>query len=350
MKKVLLTLPLFIFAAGVNAQFTEGNSPVIGDKLEMYVLDSSAPSYEGVTGDNVTWDYSAYGFSGNSANTRDVEIVAPSTTPYKDTFTVSAKAMVISGYATTYFTDNAAGRKYHGSVFLDPVNGDVLANFGGDEITSHTYPMDFGATASGAYSGYPGITIFNNLVTGVVDAKINRVVDGKGTLKLAGNTYNNVLRYKIKDTLDYLFIGSFGNIPANFYHTQYEYYDFTVSKLPIFIYSEANFSTGPNGQIFSSNDKLVLSYELPSTSGISQDVLNETSVYPNPANDVLNILLPSTVTQANMVMTDALGREIMRKELNQIYSSIDVSSLNSGTYFVRMESNENRVVKSIVIK
>jgi len=51
-----------------------------------------------------------------------------------------------------------------------------------------------------------------------------------------------------------------------------------------------------------------------------------------------------------VVITDALGRKMIQTELSQLNFKIDVSSLHSGTYFVQMESNENRVVKSIVIK
>lgn len=350
MKKVLLTLPLFIFAAGVNAQFTQSNAPALGDKLNMYTLDTVAPSYSEITGNNVTWDYSSY--TGSSTANALVEVVDPSGTQNGADFTSSSLAIAMNGEYTGYYSVDANGMTTQGIVFEEfPVTGgEVLANFTSDDFDVFVYPMDLGSTIEQTGDVFPAsVYAFSTMATAQVDMELSREIDGKGTLILAENTYNDVLRYKIRDTLKFM-VTQFGTLPVDVYHTQYEYYDFTVSNLPVFIYSEINLVTVPGPALTNAKKKFIYSYEKPGNVNISTNELEKTRLYPNPATAELNITLPSSVTQANMVMTDALGREIMRKELNQIYSSIDVSSLNSGTYFVRMESNENRVVKSIVIK
>lgn len=350
MKKALLTLPLFIFAAGVNAQFTQSNAPALGDNLTMYALDTVAPSFSEITGDNVTWDYS--GYAGDPTTPFMVEVVDPATAQHGADFTSSQIAIEIGGHSTTYYSVSSSAMTTQGIVFEDlPVSGgEVLANFTSDDFDVFVYPMDLGSTIDQTGDVFPAsVYAFSNMATAQVDMELSREIDGKGTLILAENTYNDVLRYKIRDTLKFV-VTQFGTLPVDVYHTQYEYYDFTVSNLPIFIYSEIDLVSVGGPAVPDGSRKDIFSYDEPNTVSISENTLEDAKVYPNPATAELNITLPSSVTQANMVMTDALGREIMRKELNQIYSSIDVSSLNSGTYFVRMESNENRVVKSIVIK
>ncbi len=57
------------------------------------------------------------------------------------------------------------------------------------------------------------------------------------------------------------------------------------------------------------------------------------SVYPNPANTVLNV---KCSTQAVVSVFDVTGKMIESKNLKEGYSSVDVSNLNTGMYYVRV--------------
>jgi hypothetical protein len=57
------------------------------------------------------------------------------------------------------------------------------------------------------------------------------------------------------------------------------------------------------------------------------------SVYPNPANTILNV---KCSTQAIVTVFDVTGKLIESKNLKEGYSSVDVSNLNSGMYYVRV--------------
>jgi hypothetical protein len=57
------------------------------------------------------------------------------------------------------------------------------------------------------------------------------------------------------------------------------------------------------------------------------------SIYPNPANTVLNV---KCSTQAIVTVFDVTGKLIESKNLKEGYSSVDVSNLNSGIYYVRV--------------
>jgi|GEM_PF-2429277 len=67
------------------------------------------------------------------------------------------------------------------------------------------------------------------------------------------------------------------------------------------------------------------------------------SIYPNPANDKLNIsiTLPESFKNVNLLFTDLTGRTIVIRKLNENAreQEIDISFLMSGSYLVSVEHN-----------
>ena len=82
--------------------------------------------------------------------------------------------------------------------------------------------------------------------------------------------------------------------------------------------------------------------------GISPDhsVRNNCSIYPNPANDIVNIDFEKPVT-GTLVVFDFTGKAIISKEINDQtdHEIIPISELKSGTYFVRISSNEGTAIE-----
>jgi hypothetical protein len=63
-------------------------------------------------------------------------------------------------------------------------------------------------------------------------------------------------------------------------------------------------------------------------------------VYPNPTNDILNIKLDLTnESNTSIQLVNALGQVIISKNASQEISSLNVSSLTSGIYFVKLIQN-----------
>lgn len=73
-------------------------------------------------------------------------------------------------------------------------------------------------------------------------------------------------------------------------------------------------------------------------------------VYPNPTNDVLNIQLGGiNGDNTSVELVNALGQVIVSKSASQEISSLDVTSLTSGIYFVKLIQNGKVVdVKKLV--
>ncbi|MCF6131701.1 T9SS type A sorting domain-containing protein [Flavobacterium wongokense] len=70
---------------------------------------------------------------------------------------------------------------------------------------------------------------------------------------------------------------------------------------------------------------------------------NTLSVYPNPVKDILNIASDEAINK--VAVYNVLGQEVITKSLSANEGSIDVSGLQLGTYFVKV--NEIRTVKVI---
>ena len=85
------------------------------------------------------------------------------------------------------------------------------------------------------------------------------------------------------------------------------------------------------------------------------DISNLVSIFPNPANNEIVIYFNEQIPVAstNINITDQLGRSVMSNiEINfsQYSVTINTSSLASGTYLVRINSNGRTAFKKIVIQ
>ena len=72
------------------------------------------------------------------------------------------------------------------------------------------------------------------------------------------------------------------------------------------------------------------------------------NVYPNPAKDIVTI--QSSFKVREIEVYNALGQVVLRKQGNQNIETIDVSSLQSGTYIVRIKTQRGFANKKILIE
>ena len=131
--------------------------------------------------------------------------------------------------------------------------------------------------------------------------------------------------------------------------TQYTYFHLETSNLPIFIHANFVYKLKGNSGVIT-DYSVVLSYENPAEVGLSTEEMDMTKVYPNPTQHTLNIQLPSSINSANVIITDASGRNVYNAELTGNTQSIDVSSLNQGLYFVKINNGAMSTTKKVMIK
>ncbi|SDS28393.1 Por secretion system C-terminal sorting domain-containing protein [Formosa sp. Hel1_31_208] len=71
------------------------------------------------------------------------------------------------------------------------------------------------------------------------------------------------------------------------------------------------------------------------------------SIYPNPIEDTLFLNVPSFITISDVKIYDALGKSI---SVNIRNNQIDVSALNSGLYFMKINALQGTLTKKFVKK
>ena len=338
MKKSLLALsflPLFSFA-----QMTEANDPAIGTTTTLYVCDSNTVLYENVTGTGVTWDYS--NLLGVQELTKELTVAAVDPSTVDSIFVDATKKYSIGDLLTTYYSTSASGRVSQGNIFSEQSLGSVFVNWDVDNQTLNSYPFALNDELYDTTDG--GIISANALVP--IDTVANggsySTIDGVGTLKLQQNDYTNVIRYYITDTLNTVIYNAiFGEQPINLVREWYEYYDYTTSNLPIFVVVSIKLTSA----LINNESTLVLSKDMPNDYiGLAENNIGTFDLYPNPADQVLNI---NTEGDFNYSVMNVRG-EVLVNNANS--KTLDISSFSGGIYFVKLQNAKGVQVKKFVKK
>ncbi|UOX32887.1 choice-of-anchor J domain-containing protein [Flavobacterium sediminilitoris] len=90
-------------------------------------------------------------------------------------------------------------------------------------------------------------------------------------------------------------------------------------------------------------DKIEFSSVLSSSSFENTNI----SIYPNPVNDVVNISSPDFEIQT-ISITDINGRVVKNIKVNNTTTNINVSDLNSGVYFMSVNTLDGNIIKKFV--
>lgn len=79
---------------------------------------------------------------------------------------------------------------------------------------------------------------------------------------------------------------------------------------------------------------------------VNQSILENVSIYPNPTQNILNITNAET---ANIQVYDMLGRSILSKENISLNEQLNVSSLQAGTYFIKITKDGLTATKKFIV-
>jgi hypothetical protein len=104
------------------------------------------------------------------------------------------------------------------------------------------------------------------------------------------------------------------------------------------------------GDYFSNTANIYFDYNFPIITNIATTTLallaksdfefeNYFNIYPNPANDVLNIETKQTISVTSINIYNTLGQIILVIPNAQQTQSVDVSTLKTGNYFLKINSD-----------
>ncbi|MDX1444842.1 T9SS type A sorting domain-containing protein [Lishizhenia sp.] len=348
MKKITLIASLLLTTGFVGAQINQSDEPAVGASMNLYIIDSVAPEYENVTGTGVTWDYSTYGGYGGT-NVKTLENLDPATTAHASTYPSSTSALSLQDGLTRFTNSTTAGASSQGFVFNEVTFGEMRLVLNVDEAEIATYPMNVSDQVVDAYAGTLYYS-FNGIPTSsATTGTVTTTFDGEGTLKLAdGNDFTNVKRVTTVDT-SVATIAAIGST-LELIRRQYDYYDYSTSNLPVFsiVYFRIKMQGATNPL---SESKVVLSSILPTGFvGVENTDCKtcETKVYPNPANNNLNV---SVEEDARVSVYSMTGQMITSKDVKKgATTKFDVSEYNQGVYLVKIEGTNLRKVERVVIQ
>ncbi|MDL2227821.1 C10 family peptidase [Odoribacter sp. OttesenSCG-928-L07] len=147
------------------------------------------------------------------------------------------------------------------------------------------------------------------------------------------------------DENDYLMIYDLGTNEVYTLFGQLEDQVFEISNGGCMItFKTDNMNTSGIGASFTYEDYYV---------GINDVKIGELEIYPNPANDKINIRLENKDSQTvSYQITNMIGSVVMRNSYshNQVSNhTIDVSSLNSGVYIITLKTNQGTESRKIII-
>jgi hypothetical protein len=345
MKKLLLLVSTLLSGITFSQSFDATNEPVIGDTRDFYLCDSFTVNLSTITGSGAEWDYSE--ILGVYGESRNVAVTDATTSPFASNFAGATMAITIQNSITTFFSTDANGRESQGFLYSEPTFGDVIAAWENDGEITHEYPMALNTSGTDVFDGSLSFD-FNGLPQSpACNGVVYYSIDGQGTLLLPGaNTYTNVIRYKLIDTA-YTNVFLVGDLEV--IRTQFEYYDITNDRLPLFIHStikiQALGATDPLTE-----QSIVLSKDMPDFFlGVNENEVISFGLYPNPSTGLVKIEGEFTGS-TSVSVADLNGRIVYTANNVNTGLEMNLTELEAGIYTVIVSENGNSSQKRLVIR
>jgi hypothetical protein len=86
----------------------------------------------------------------------------------------------------------------------------------------------------------------------------------------------------------------------------------------------------------------------PSIASIEETQGLSVSVYPNPANDLINI--KSTLSEGNITIFDMTGKLLINQQFSGAMNSINTSELKNGIYNLTISNGEKTSSEKLIIQ
>ena len=324
MKKFVLFTALFIPTFFVFAQptITSNVLPVIGDTNQMAVDTNLILAGNG--GTNIIWDFINLP---THYLTKRIYLSADST-PYANMFSSATMCRTDAyGYLYSYWNNSSISSYYMG--FVQP--NIVDQSYNNLPINYYVFPMHYNDAYTDTFSA---TTNPGGLIGG---GRYYFKADGWGTLQLPNQTYPNTLRTK---SVMYI-----GDSTINSYSLTTEYSWFTPNhKEPLMVISKVVVNGALSSKVVLFNNAL--------PNGLSEISASQSvSLFPNPAYQQFQLKLNNNVNANNgsYAVMDITGKTLLTGKIQSTQTSIDISNLNAGTYYVALTLQDQVIYKKLVV-
>ena len=334
--KIKLLLSLLLLT---TVTFSQVNSFYGTNNSIFSVLTSANPLNHGSSGANQTWSFGSLLPLGTSVYTY-VAPTASETTTYPGTTTVIVTNTTEGTTTTTgrMFTKNTANNTFS----ITGLTGtDLNINFSTNNATLGIFPMVYGYTNTDSnVAGTYNYTTYSGTFTGTLVT----TVDANGTLNLTDFGYSaNVTRLKtvLNISLNY---GIFSNV-GTVTQTSYSYYDPTNTLNNPAFRSVNTVAVVPLMSINQNNTSLEKFNNVLATP--SSEL--QTVWIQNPVQNTININASNTIENANISVTDMLGKTIYKAKNETINGTFEIPILlTKGIYLLKIRNENGSITKKIV--
>ncbi|WGF94121.1 T9SS type A sorting domain-containing protein [Aequorivita marisscotiae] len=179
-----------------------------------------------------------------------------------------------------------------------------------------------------------------NYANGLVIQADDKVVLAGRTVKLFDYDFA-MIRFNTDGTLDSTF-GNGGKVSTD--NDGKEDHGYAIAMQPdnkIILAGHSYSAAGDDSEM------VIARYHNDDTAGIEGFEKNDIRLYPNPANGQITIELSDASSNYQVAIFDVLGKKVYASEIQKV-GQIDVSALASGTYLVKLNSdNKSSVVRFV---
>jgi Secretion system C-terminal sorting domain len=221
----------------------------------------------------------------------------------------------------------------------------VILNYVTNNALIGTFPLNYGYTNNDITAG----TFTNGTTSGTFTGTAKTDFDSYGTLNLGVVGFDPIVKtvYRIKlaqnISLSIPFFGSIGTVTQ----TSYTYYVNNAGVIePFFRDTSFTVDVPLLGAPQNTNQAQVFTSALTLGTSNFDSVSNTINFYPNPATNMLTINNKSNSSINSISISDTNGRNVL--EAKNVSSTIDISDLSKGIYFVRLTTDAGSVTKKLV--
>jgi Secretion system C-terminal sorting domain len=294
------------------------------------IVTPATPLDQTPVGANVVWNFNSLTANGQSVDSNAAPTSAELTT-FPGSTNASSIASTVGGTTTisSIFSKNVANTISLTGFVANTIELNYVTNNAKIGTFPLTYGYNFTDTSAGTFisGGYNG-TFTGNIIT---------KIDAYGTLNVAdsgnGAFSGAVTRLKTVQNIN-LFYGFFGNV-GTVVITNYAYFD------------TANILQFRNSEIIANIPLLMINQTLEQSedyfvpvfsSDEFEKIINSIKIYPNPANNILNIESSENDSISQIKLFDINGREILKQ--NSSSKILDLSTIEKGIYFIEIKTDK----------
>lgn len=338
---LLITGITFLGSVVFGQEVTLADTSYTGVNLTYYDADTNAAKLAGVIGEDALWDYSDLFGYGTSFDNEIIDLVESGFAgDFESATYVESSEM---DFASFYWHEPDANQTLIEGFVTEQMGTEVKVIYDVDPFKSMAYPLTFGTNYIDTISGYAVLPLVGDVeMNGLADVK----VDGVGTLKIAEETFENVLRLRTKEVIS----GEIITGEINILRESYAYYSIELSKLPIFIHVSFSAEVGIGEDISSARVYSFVELPLEEEDGGSSNLTEEQTI------DIVPVVVANKVVKFNTSLTnqqiqiyDMMGNQVYSNQDLDGHTAIELGHLSSGTYVLTVPNSNEGIVKSYKI-